>query len=341
MAELAQGYRGYAGFATQTADLVTGVAPAKFQTITKFGLKEERQNRDRIAGIRKNQGYNLATKGRISASGDISGPLIPDEAFQGYLLAQFMGNNNAVSGSGTVGYTHVFSQPTITTTANYPAYGSTINSNKGGTDTTLVSDFLGMFCNKLQYSFPEQGAQCDVTAGFVGTKETTGGTLASPTYSAIPPFESWMLTLSIGADLSSMSAVEIFDANVNLSNGAKMLPSTTSRYPAVRGFGLFDHTLDFSMFLRADLTVFNYWKNETEMAVKLVATHTTLAGGSSGYYTLQFEFPRVIFIGDVPNIEGAEEIKHKVSMKALQGTGSYAYSCKITSINSESGTYAV
>ncbi len=340
MTELAQGYRGLFGFGKQTA-IDTGVAATAFQTIyPSVSLQENRPGRTRFVGIRRDQNYQHSTKGPINVSGSVSGPLIPDEAFHGIVLAALLGNNNSVSGSATVGYTHVLSQPTPTTTANYPAAGATLELNLGSSGVTLHRDFIGCFLSKYQISGKENGP-VDVVTDWVGRSQTDGDTVASATYSSVPAFEPYMATLSIGTSLASMSTVEITDFNIAISNGVKMLVSHATRYPIDRAFGLIDAILEFGMYLREDLTIYNYFKNETEMAVKLVLTHTTLAGSSSGYHTLQFEFPRVIFIGDPPNLNNTDEIKHSVKMQALKGTGSDLFTVKITAINSQSGTYAV
>ena len=340
MTELAQGYRGLFGYGKQTS-LSTSVAATAFQTVyPSVSLQENRPNRSRYVGIRRDQNYQHATKGGIGVSGSIPGPLIPDEAFHGIILAALLGNNNSVSGSSTTGYTHVFSQPDPATTANYPAAGGTIELNPGSSGATLHRDFLGCFLNRYQISGKENGP-VDVVTDWIGRSQTDGDTVANPTYSNVPAFEPYMATLSIGTSLASMSTVEITEFNIAISNGVKMLGSHATRYPIDRAFGYIDATLDFGMYFREDLTVYNYFKNETEMAVKLVLTHTTLAGSSSGYHTLQFEFPRVIFIGDPPNLNNTDEIKHSVKMQALKGTGSDLFTVKITAINSQSGTYAV
>ena len=341
MAQLTQGWRGYAGFGKQTS-IGTSVAATKFQTINpNVSMVETRAGRTRIQAIRKTQDFAVATRGRIGTQGSISGPLMPDEAFQGFCLAMLMGNNNAVSTVDTSAYEHVFSQPTPTTTAHYPQAGATMEILPGGSSATTLRDFVGTFAKSMTLKGSMDGGVIDVDFEMVGVRQDDAGTVSTPTYSTKPPFEAWMMDLKIGSDLGSLSSVELIDFSIKIDNGVKMLPALNGRTPVDRSFGDFDAQLDFTMWFREDLTIYNYFKNETEMAVSFVITHDSLAGASSAVYKLKFDFPRVIFDGTPPNLDSMEEIKHKVTMKALKGTGSDAYTVKITSVNTESGTYAV
>lgn len=339
MADFAQVYRSYVGFGVQASALTTSVAATAFQTISSCSVRENRAGRKWIKGIRKNQDMTIPVRGTLDVSGSISGPLVPDEAFGGIVLAMLFGNNNAVSGSAGAGYTHTFSQARVGTVADYPAYGATIEALIGGADATLMRDFIGCFVKGYTLTLGKDGAiECQVE--WVGIKETDGDTASTPTYSTKLPFEGWMGDLKLGAAIGSVASVEFQSATLKIDNGVKLVPGLNGRYSIGRTYGPIQASLEFEMDLREDLTVYNYWKNETERAARLLITHDQLAGGSSGVYSLQFDLPRVIFDGDVPNIEGEAEIKHKVTMKAgYDPTTTKTISAVV--VNSQSGVYAV
>ncbi len=104
MAEFARPWQGSFGVGTQGAAIGTLVAATKWQAIDSESLKEDRGGRQAIKAIRRNQDLVLALKGKRQVSGSVSGPLIPDDAFTGLILAQIFGNNNTVTGAGTTGY---------------------------------------------------------------------------------------------------------------------------------------------------------------------------------------------------------------------------------------------
>jgi len=339
MADFAQVYRSYVGVGVQGAALTTSVAATAFQSIDACSVRENSPGRKLIKGIRKNQDMNLALRGSRDVSGSISGPLVPDEMFDGILWALLLGNNNAASGSSGAGYTHTFSQARPATVADYPAYGATLEALIGGTDTTLMRDFVGSFVKSVTISGQKDG-EVKVSVEIMGVKEVTGGTVSTPTYSTKLPFEAYMADIKLGSVIGSVSSVECKSFTIKIDNGLKMVPGLNGRYAIGRTYGPITTSFEFEMDLREDLTVYNYWKNDTTMAAQLVLTHDQLAGSSSGVYSLKIDFPTVIFDGDVPNIEGEAEIPHKVSMKPFYDSVT-GKTLSVVVVNSQSGTYSV
>lgn len=337
MAEYAQASRGYVGFGTQASAQGTGVAATRFQTVTDVSLKENRPGASIYKGIRRQQDMNLALRGGIDLSGSIKGYLIPDEAFGGIVFAHLLGNNNTVSGSGP--YTHTFSQSRVGTAADMPSYGSTIEVLLGSTDNTLLRDMVGCFLKKLTLSSDSQDAAVLVDTEWVGTKQVDGDTNSSPTYSTKSPFEGWMASIELGSAIGSTAAVEAKKFNFSVDNGVSVTKTLNGRYPIGRVYGDLAATLSFEQDLKESLTIYNYFKNETEIAAKLILTHDAIAGGSTPY-SLTVNLPRLRMLGDPPSLSGSAEIPFTINLQALYDSVT-SKTLDIVVVNSQSGTYAV
>lgn len=339
MAQYNQAWESYVGSGTQGAALGTKVAATKFQTFTSEGLKENRAGRKTEKGLRRLQSNALALQGSRDVSGPIAGPLMPDEAMMGLWLACIFGNNNTVTGDAVAGYTHVFNLPALATEANYSQYGQTIEVCRGSKDNTCLFQYVGCFAKSLTISIKKEGA-ITYSIEWVGRSEETAGTIGSPTYTPKRPFEGWMADLKIATIIGSVASVEFTECTIKIDLGTKMIENRNGKYPVGRVFGMYDASIEFSYFLKENLTVYNYITADTEIAAKMIITHNQLAGSSSGFHTLTFYFPRTIVDGDTPNISGDSEVPHKVTLNALYDPVA-GYFCKVDSINSESGTYSV
>jgi len=343
MPNVAQGFNSYVGVGVQTAALTTPVSPTAFLQVTSESLKENKKGYSAIKTLKFSREAGVVQKGPKDVSGSLTYPLIPDEAGAGMFFAMLLGNNNTVSLSDTTAYTHVFNQLRETVTADKPAYGATINILRGSVDNTLLMQYMGCFLSKLAINVKGDGGIIDATADFVGTKESqTASTLDTPTFSSKSPFEGWQAALSYGPDLATLAQISQYqDLTLSINNNLKMLATNNSQYPFGVNYGPLEAMLDFSMYLMDDLTLYNYFKNQTELAVRLKITSNQLAGAATAYHSIQIDMPRCIMLGDVPNVSSHEAIPHKISLQALKGTGSYPYTTKITVVNTQSGVYAV
>jgi hypothetical protein len=191
----------------------------------------------------------------------------------------------------------------------------------------------------MTLTIPEDGP-IDISEENVGVQEDLAGTISTASYSSIMPYESSMADLKIASVIGSVASIPFKTASVSITNNYKMLFAQNGRVPSARSIGEFDATIEFTRTLKEDSTEYLYWKNDTEMAIQLVLTHTTLAGSSSGVYSVTLNFPRVIFKEGAINVEGTNDQTHKMVGKVLHDpvTG---YAARAIVVNAVSGTYAV
>ena len=340
MAEFARGALSYVGVGIQGAAIGTGVAATKFQTITGCNIKVDKPNRGWVPAFRKNLGYQVTRKGKSSTTGSITGIMMPGTEYSNSLMwALVFGNNNTVSGSATIGYTHVFNEPAAA--ANYPVYGATFEGLKGSYDNTLLWDFIGCFVKTLNIDIPEDGV-ITFTNDIIGVKEETGGVISVPTYTSLLPYESSMAQVQIGTTLAGVADMEYVSAKLTIDTGVEMKMEGKTSVPTARTFATNGMKVsgEINLNLKADLTYYNYFKNDTEVAFKIIITHTTLAGASSGYHTIQLEIPRAIIMGDAPEVSDEGVIPYTLKFEAGRHI-SDGYTIKATIINDEAGTYTV
>lgn len=331
-------WNGYMGRGTQSA-IGTGVVATDFQQVYTSGVKKNRPDKALKPTIRRTRGKTIVVKGNSSVGGPISGPLIPDEIFQAIGWADLMGGNNAVSGDATTGYTHTFDEPA--SASDYSTAGVTIEANKGSSGTELMFDYIGSFLKSLELTFPESG-EVTWAAEYVGKDEESGGANSSPSYSTVNPFETCMVDIQIGTTISSTTSTTFKSGNWKYDNGVAMNYAGNSCTPVAATYApipIVNGTINKD--LEEDLTEYNYWINDTDIAMKIVITHTELAGSSSGEYSLTINMPRVQVMGDSPELGSAEEIPQLIlNYEALQHE-SLGYTCQVVIVNSESGTYSI
>lgn len=334
MTAIMNAYDGYFGRGTQTA-LATGVPATKFQRITDATVTYKEPNKKVVPDIAKGRMYTQVSRGGIEVSGGVSGFLSPDEIFGGIGWADLMGASNTVSGSAGTGYLHTFND-----SGAFSVFGQTQEIQKGNS-STVMWDMIGMFLSKLSLEIGSEDL-VKFSADYVGVSEATGGTSSAATFTAKPPAEGWMVDIlvasSLGASFTSLSITT--GATFAYDNKLKMAKGIGSRYAVNRSLGRPDITLDFTQIFQDDLTVYNYFKNNTENAVKIVITHDSLAGTSSGVYSWTIYLPRVTWLGNSPELTGQEEITKSGKLQALQDP-TYGYACKVEILNSESGAYTL
>ena len=116
--------------------------------------------------------------------------------------------------------------------------------------------------------------------------------------------------------------------------------NASNQYPS--GYVPNSRTVEMTIGLAQEdsLTMYNYFKDDTENAVKLVITHPTLAGSSSGVYSLTFNLPRVTWMGEEPKLDSADIISGNYSLTALKDATT-GYQVQAILVNTQSGAYNV
>lgn len=334
-------YEGYFGSGVQTAAIGTKVAATSFQAITNSTLKQNRPGKAAIPVVRQSRNFIIVPEGRISVSGGVTGPLMPDEYFHGQMWADLMGGQNAVSGDDENAYTHTFDEARNQTDADWSTYGRTNVIYFGGTDSTMLSHFVGCFLNTVQVSVPEDGA-VELTAEYLGHSEETGGSEPTPTYYLGEPYQTHHVDLQIGADIDNTATVEFTSMNININNNIGLQHAANSQNPQGVNYGMLEATFDFTFPLKSSQTILDYFRNNTERAAKIIMTHDDQAGTTSGDYSLTFNFPRFTVLGDLPDLPNAdsENIPVTISCQVLEDA-TEGYAVQVVAVNSESGTYSV
>lgn len=332
---------GYVGIGKQSA-IGTGVAATHFIAVTSANLAETPSSREASPIIRGSRYLCTRTSGRHSVAGTISGELYPDDF--GVFWAWIMGNNNTVTGSGTIGYTHVFDVPNEST-APFSQNGGTIEvflGGGGGTTNNTLLDYIGCFVTKATITIPVEGA-CTYTLDIVGVKAEIAGTLSTPTLACKPSYEGWMGKIKMADTIGTVADIEVNgDITLEIDNGIELIPALNgAKYPIGRSLDYLRVGLTFSSHVQDTLaTFYSYFINNATKAVELSLTHTELAGSSSGVYSLKVQLPAVFFdAGSVP-LEGEKTISQSVGLKALKDTTA-GYQIKVTDVNSVSGVYTV
>jgi hypothetical protein len=337
MAERALGWQGYMGRGTQI-EIDTGVAADKYQQIYTSLIKKNRPNKAVKSSLRGTRGKTFVVKGRSNTGGACTGPLMPDEIFWGIGWADLLGNNNTVTGSAGAGYTHTYNEHS--SPAHYPDYGATIETNKGSSNTSLMFDFIGSFLKVLTLEIPEDG-EVTWSAEYTGVDEETGGTASTPSFHCGNPAESYMVDIQLGTTITSTSSFAWKSGNWSYDNGVSMIWEGNNQAPVARAYpAMANCTGSIVADLQESLTQYNYWKYDTDVAIKIIITHVELAGTSSGVYKLTINMPRVQFMGDPPELSGEEILQITYNYEALEHC-TLGYTVQVEVVNSESGTYSV
>lgn len=340
-----QGWKGFVGVGTQTVDLGTLVAPTVFQDLSEpsLSLREIKPNKGVVPAIRGGiVPHNISVKrGNISLEGGFSGPLYPDDLFNGYIFGMLLGNNQLAAGDATNGFLHTFEEAGVE--ADYPLFGSTIQANIGQDGNIKLRDFLGCFLNKLTITVPEDDVITSEVE-FVGRSETLQGTPGSPSYSTINPFESWMAKLKIGdVGLTSLVDLQFTDLTFEYTTNVIMVMQklTCTRFPVGRVFGIPEVLMNFNVKAEDDVVLQQIFKDDTEKSLELTLKHDALSGSAPGSeYEIIIQLPKVTFLDAVDNLDSTEDINLPVQAQAFKDpvTG---FTTKITSKNSVTGVYAV
>jgi hypothetical protein len=350
-----QPQKSYAGFGVQTV-FGTSVAATKFQTINSIGLKEMNPGRETLqAGFRKGiVAPVIGVSGRKMTEGPLPGFMIPDEAYQTFIWAAALGNNNTVSGDATNGYTHVLNEPTQA--SHFPGYisgspgsaGMTIEALKAGESTAVMHDFISQFLQSIELNVSEGGPVL-VTPQFTGRSEAIGGSIGSPSYtdlasaSVFQDFHADLKIIDNATGIASVASIEFETATFSLNNNVEIVQAKNSggQYPVGRKYPApWVYNLSWVFSMKEDYTQYNYIQSDTLLAAELILTHTALAGSSSGAYSWKVQLPRLRVLGDPHDIPETGNVPLTVNCQA-EYDATAGYACKITTVDSVSGTIAV
>jgi hypothetical protein len=340
-----QGWQGFVGIGTQTVDLATKVAPSIFQDLSEpdVSLHEVKPNKGLVPAVRGGITPRKANvkRGFKSVEGGFSAPIYPDDLFDGMIFGMLMGNNQTTSGDATDGFTHQFDEPAVE--LDHPQFGSTIQVLVGGTTNAKLREFLGCFLNKLTITVPEDDV-ITLAGEFFGRSEDLQGTLASPSFTPVSPFEAWMAKLEIGDDLGSLVPVQFTDLTFEFTKNVSMITQklNCTRFPVGRVLsGPPEVLLNFNVKAEDNITLQNIFKNDEVKAVRLRLKHDVLAGSGAGSeYEIIIDLPRTTSLVVPDNLNNIGEIDLPVSLAAFDD-GTIGYTSRITVKNSVTGAYAV
>ncbi len=287
--------------------------------------------------IRNRVAPSYTQKGTIHVEGTLTFDDIPDEAL-GINLAMLSGSLNTVTGTVSTGYTHTMNF--WSSCSDFPTNGITVQKLVGGCDNTKLVDNIGCFVNTFTYTVPEDGV-ATYGVSYMGINNSWGGTLATPSYSAVAPVEGWMSQLKIGSAIGSVAAVNLKSCTLTINNNLQLITdhNVSNQYPS--GYVPNSRTCEFTFEVSQEdsLTLYNYFV-DTENAVQLVMTHPDNAGTTSGVYSRTFNLPRVTWLGEEPKLDSADVLTGTYTMQALWDED-LGYDVLATIVNSQSGTYSV
>lgn len=336
-----RGNQGYVMISGKQTDNVTKATPTYTGTIAAGeDLKTVKPQKQVLTDrIRKNVAPTMVQIGKIHTEGTLTFDMMPDEAL-GINLAMIAGSNNTVSGTASVGYTHTMNFWSQTSDA--VSVGVTIQKLLGGYSNVLLGDFIGTFANSFELTIPEDGV-ITYAMNYMGVKSVFGGSsIGAPSYSTQSPFEGLMAKLSVGSVIGSVSAIKFKTAKLTINNNLQMITdhNASNQYPSDFLSSGRQVTFSFEVTEEDNLTLYNYFLNDTTNALKLEITHSALAGSASGVHSLTINLPKVTWLGEEPTIKSTEAITSSYNVTALYDpvTG---YDVQAILVNSQSGTYSV
>jgi len=342
MTEFLRGNKGFVLAAEQTTSISTAATPDTAWAVESVDLKETRPDMELVADdCRASDDFYTIVEGKyLVGPGNIVGKFYPDEYPHTLGVAELLGNTNTVTGSAGVGYTHVHNVPV--TNGDFPLYGATYDKNMGGTGNTMNFRETGCYTQFTEYDIPENGP-VKVTVGLTGRNETRGDAKQTPTYGGVRPFEGHMMDLKLSiTTLGVAASVKVRSAKIRIENGVELVPdhSGSSRYMQGRILGKRKCEIEFTYSQEDSLTIHDYIKNNTSLAVKLELTHDVKAGTSSGYHAFRVWAPNMRMLSAPPELDSSGPLLTTMKMIALYDADE-AYPFRIYAVNSKSGTFTV
>lgn len=218
-------------------------------------------------------------------AGDTTHEVHPDEV--GYLLHSFCASSSS-SNPGTAAYQHVFlpSDTPFSSVCDVQPYTIEVERN-----TASAFQFSGMAVNTLAFAFGVGSKILNLTASWLG-KDVANIAKTSPTMPTTEPFRWNQAVISIGGS----SAAYLETCNWTLENGLIAVPllDNTKRVSSIMGdtfrSGTIAPTIDIGQGALADWVRFTGW---TTAAWGITFTGASIESGQA--YTLQFEFPKVLY----------------------------------------------
>jgi hypothetical protein len=338
--KFSQGWKGQLGVGAQLVALDAPVAPTIFQDLggsPDVSLKEERPGKDLLSGVRGGFPPRMVSvkRGVFTVTGGFGAPIYPDDLFNGLIWALIYGNNQFTSGDVLTGFAHLFKEPLQE--SDFPQCGATVQVNIGQDGNVKLRDFVGCFLNKVTLTVPEDDV-ITLATEWVGREEQLGGTLATPSYTAVSPFEGWMANLKIGDTLGTAVNIEFTDLTLERTVNVVMVQQklNRTRFPVGRTYGIADTTLSFNLKAKDDTSLQALFKSDTPQAVELLITHTSDAGTNpSTPYTMKFEGEQMEIFDAVDNLDNIQDINQPIILRA------FGENSRVTLVNSVAGAYAV
>lgn len=338
--KFSQGWKGQLGVGSQLSALATKAAPTIFQDLggsPDVSLKEEHPGKALLPGVRGGLPTRMVAvkRGVLIVTGGFGAPVYPDDLMNGLIWAFIFGNEQTVSGDTLIGFTHIFREPL--SEAGFPQFGATVQVNVGQDGNVKLRDFIGCFLNKVTMTVPEDDV-ISLATEWVGQQEELAGTLATPSYSAINPFEGWMAKLRIGPVGGALVDIEYTDLTLERTVGVTMPHQkiNCTRLPVGRSYGTAETTLSFNLKAKDDTSIQELFKTDVDQQAELEIIHTEDAGTNpSTPYTMRFLAEKVAIMDAVDNLDNIQDISQPIVLQA------YGENTRMVILNSVAGTYAV
>lgn len=338
--KFSQGWKGQLGVGAQLSALATLAVPTIFQDLggsPDVSLKEERPGKDLLSGVRGGFPPRQVSvkRGFFTITGGFGALVYPDDLFNGLIWALIYGNNQVIVGDTLLGFTHLFREPLTET--DFPQFGATVQVNIGQDLNVKLRDFIGCFLNKVTLTVPEDDV-ITLATEWVGREEQLAGTLATPAYSTISPFEGFMAKLRIGPVGGAVVDIEYTDLTLERTVNVAMIQQkiNCTRFPVGRTFGIADTILSFNLKAKDDTSIQALFKADTPQKVELEIIHTIDAGTNpSTPYLMKFVGEQMEIFDAVDNLDNIQDINQPIVMRA------FAANTNMTIRNSVPGTYAV
>lgn len=338
--KFSQGWKGQLGVGAQLAALATKAVPTIFQDLggsPDVSLKEEHTGKALLPGIRGGLPSRMVAvkRGVLTVTGGFGAPIYPDDLMNGLIWALIFGNNQTIAGDALLGFTHGFNEPILE--AHLPAFGATVQVNVGQDGNVKLRDFIGCFLNKVTMTVPEDDV-ITLATEWVGREEQLAGTLATPSYTAINPFEGWMAKLKIGPVGGALTDIEYTDLTLERTVNVVMMNQKVNctRFPVGRTYGTAETILSFNLKAKDDTSIQELFKTDVDQQAELTIIHTEDAGTNpSTPYTMKFVMEKVAIMDAVENLDNIQDISQPIVLQA------YGENTRMVVINSVAGTYAV
>lgn len=302
------GYAGWFGFGEQVSD--TGVAPTVWLPFISETLTATTE-RLISTSIQGTAARRRTRDGNITVAGDIVLPLVKED--MGVLLYHALGA--CVNTAGTDQYDHWF-DPTETV----PAYGLSLEVNRGGAGVTSAFRFIGSRINTIRVDYPVN-ATPTMTLGIIAKAEQLPtldpAAAASPSYADVDEFAPQENDLMINDWDSSPVSHECLGSWWELNNNLKA-DKFVQHSQTIAGAPRNGHRMVTGGFTAEfdDFTLYNRCAKPTcDAAITMRTLADEAVGGS--FYWFQAVFARVIFTGSPPLVSGPELIEHEMTFEAL------------------------